>query len=86
MVRQEAGPHERQPKTFKGELENKSRNLENWHSDGPKKVQLTFSQGKKKKGDEVEDEDDDDDVVRTSVSQDRVTATLCTEELFLYTQ
>jgi hypothetical protein len=38
--------------------------------------QNTLSQGKKKKGDEVEDEDDDV-VARTSVSQDRVTATLC---------
>jgi hypothetical protein len=85
MVRQEAGPRERQPKNFKGELENKYWNLENWHSDDPKKVQLTFSQGKKKKGDEVEDEDDDD-VMRTSVSQGRVTVTLCTEKLFLYTQ
>ncbi len=56
-----------------------------WHSDGPRKVQLTFSRGKKKKGDKVKDEDDDD-VVRTSVSQDRVTVTLCTEELFLCTQ
>ncbi len=46
-------------------------------------MQLTLSQGKKKKG--AEDEDDDD-IVRTSVSQDRVTATLCIEELFLYTQ
>ncbi len=35
---------------------------------------------KKKKGDDVEDEDDD--VVSTSVTQNRVTATLCTEELF----
>jgi hypothetical protein len=31
-------------------------------------------------------EDEDDDVVRTSVSQYRVTATLCPEELFLCTQ
>jgi hypothetical protein len=38
-----------------------------------------------KKGDEVAD-DEDDDAVRTSVSQDQVTATLCTEELFLITQ
>jgi hypothetical protein len=38
-----------------------------------------------KKGDNVAD-DEDDDVVRTSVSQDQVTATLCTEELFLSTQ
>jgi UDP-N-acetyl-D-mannosaminuronate dehydrogenase len=46
-----------------------------------KKVQLTHSQGKKKKRDEVNYEDDDD-VVRTSVSQDKVRATQCTEELF----
>jgi hypothetical protein len=44
----------------------------------------TLSWGKKK-GDKVEDEDDDDEV-GTIVSQDRVTATLCTEELFLITQ
>jgi hypothetical protein len=31
-----------------------------------------------KKGDKVAD-DEDDDAVRTSVSQDRVTATLCTK-------
>jgi hypothetical protein len=30
--------------------------------------------------------DDDDDAGRTSVSQDRVTATLCTDELFIRTQ
>ncbi len=48
----------------------------------------TLSQGKKKKGDEVADDEDedDDDAVKTSVSQDQVTATLCTEELFLSTQ
>jgi hypothetical protein len=46
-----------------------------------KEVQLTLSQGKMKKGDEVadDDDDDDDDSVRTSVSQDQVTATLCTQ-------
>jgi hypothetical protein len=48
-----------------------------------KKVQLTFPQGKKKKGDEVAADEDDNDAVRTNVSHDRVTATLCTEELFL---
>jgi hypothetical protein len=58
--------------------------MENWHSEF-KKVQLTFSQGKKKKGDEVDDEDDYY-AVRTSVSQVRVTVTLCTEEFFLSTQ
>jgi hypothetical protein len=49
--------------------------LENWHSDGQKKVQLTLSQGKKKMGDEVEDEEDDD-VMRSGVSQDKETVTL----------
>jgi hypothetical protein len=48
-------------------------------------VQSTLSQDKKKKGDEVAD-DEDDDAVRTSMSQDRVTATLCTEELFVSPQ
>jgi hypothetical protein len=38
-----------------------------------------------KKGDDVAD-DEDDDAVRTSVSQDRVTVPLCTEELFIRTQ
>jgi hypothetical protein len=38
-----------------------------------------------KTGDDVAD-DEDADAVRTSVSQDRVTVTLCTEELFLSTQ
>ncbi len=37
-----------------------------------------------KKGDDVAVEDDD--VVSTSVSKTKVTATLCTEELFLRTQ
>jgi hypothetical protein len=88
MVRQEAGPRERWPKTLKGELENSSR--PGWKSGIVtlcivKKVQLTLSRGTKKKEDEVEDEDDDD-VVRTSVSQDKVTATLCTEKLLLSTQ
>ncbi len=48
-------------------------------------VQSTLSQGRKKKGDEVAD-DEDDDAVRTSMSQDRVTATLCTEELLVSPQ
>jgi hypothetical protein len=38
-----------------------------------------------KKGDDVAD-NGDDDAVRTSMSQDQVTATLCTDELFLSTQ
>ncbi len=37
-----------------------------------------------KKGDDVAV--DDDDAVRTSVSQNQVTVTLCTDELFLRTQ
>jgi hypothetical protein len=77
MVRREARPHERQPKTLQWELESNSRKprdltekLAYWE---PKKVQHALSQGRKKKEDEIDDEDDDD-VVRTSVSQDRVTA------------
>jgi hypothetical protein len=62
-----------------------ARNLtENRHGDSRKKGQLTISQCKMKKGDDVAD--DDDDAVRTTLTQDRVTATLCTEELFLRTQ
>ncbi len=44
-------------------------------------IKLTLSQSKKKKGDEVADYEDDDDVVRTSVLQDQMRATLFTEEL-----
>ncbi len=46
---------------------------ENLQNDSLKRI--NFSQGKKKKEDEVDE--DDDDGVRISVSQDRVTATLC---------
>jgi hypothetical protein len=71
-------------------LENNSRKprglIKNRHSDSLKKGQLTLSQGMVKKRDDGAVEDDDDDVMRTSVSQKRVTATLCTEELFLRTQ
>ncbi len=45
-------------------------------------VQLILSKGKKKKGDLVAD----DDAVRICVKQDRVTETLCIEELFLSAQ
>jgi hypothetical protein len=45
--------------------------------------QLVLCQRMMKKGDDVAG--DDDDEVRTSVSQNRVAATLCTEELFLRT-
>jgi hypothetical protein len=58
VTRQEAGPSERRPKMLKGKLDDNSRNqVENWHSDILKKVQLTLSQGKKKKGDDVADDD-----------------------------
>jgi hypothetical protein len=39
-----------------------------------------------KKGDDVEVKNDDDNAVRNSMSRNWVTATLCTEELFLRTQ
>ncbi len=45
--------------------------------------QNTLSQGMVKKGDDVAVDDDDDDAVRTSVSQIRVTVTLCIDQLFL---
>jgi hypothetical protein len=61
-------------------LENNSRKprdlTENRQSDSLKKGKLALSLGKMKKGNDVTD-DDDDDVVRTSVSQDQMTATLC---------
>ncbi len=38
------------------------------------------------KEDDVAADDDDDDMMRTGVSQNRVTVILCTEELFLRTQ
>jgi hypothetical protein len=86
MATWEAGPCERWPKTLKGELENISRKprdwIENRHSDSLRKGQLNLFQGKMKKGDDVDD--DDDDAMRTSVSHDRMTATLCMEELFPY--
>jgi hypothetical protein len=47
--------------------------------------QLALSLGKMKKGDDVADYEEDD-VMRTSVSQDQVTVTRFTEELFLRTQ
>ncbi len=59
---------------------------ENWHRVSLKKVQLSLSQGQEEEGDEVADNEDYDDVVRTSVSQDQVIATLCTEELFFSTE
>jgi hypothetical protein len=47
---------------------------------------LLFFRVRRRREMKLKIEDDDDDVVRTSVSQDRVTATLCPEELFLCTQ
>jgi hypothetical protein len=58
--------------------------LNNRHSDTLKKSQLTLSQGKLKRGD-VNDATDDDEV-RTTVSQNCVTATHNTVEFFLRTQ
>jgi hypothetical protein len=52
-------------------------------ADGYYRDQNTLSQGKKKKGDEVVDDEDDDDAMRTSVSQDRVTAN-CSSALSIY--
>jgi hypothetical protein len=51
MVRQEAGPHEKQPKTLKRELENNSRKLRDLVRKLAKKNQPTLSLDKKKKGD-----------------------------------
>jgi hypothetical protein len=48
-------------------------------------IQHALPQVKMRKRDEIAD-DEDDDAVRTSVSQDHVIATLCSEELFLSTQ
>jgi hypothetical protein len=84
MARREAEPHQRQPKILKVEFENNSRKLrdltENRHSNSLKRGQRSLCQGKVKKGDDVAD--DEDDVVSTNVSLDRVTVTLCNEELF----
>ncbi len=62
MARCKAGPREKWPKTLKGELETTLESQgtfsEILHGDSPKKVQLTLSQGKKKR-DEVSDDKDD---------------------------
>jgi hypothetical protein len=58
--------------------------LNNRHSDSLKKSQLTLFHGMLKKGDVNDDTDDDE--VRTSVSQNCVTATQNTVEFFLKTQ
>jgi hypothetical protein len=49
------------------------------HCDSLKKGQFTLSQGMVKKGDDVVG-DDDDDTMRATVSQNRVTGTLFTED------
>jgi hypothetical protein len=76
-------------KDVQGRIKNNFRKprdlLKNRHSDGLKKSQLTLSQEMLKKGD-VDDDADDDDEVRTSASQNHVTATPSTEEFFLRTQ
>jgi hypothetical protein len=59
--------------------------MENRHGDSLRKCQLTHTEDKMKKGDDVAD-DEDDDGVGTSMSQEQVTVTLCTEELFLSTR
>jgi hypothetical protein len=68
---------------LQGELENESRKprdlLKNRHRDSQKKSQVTLSQGMLKKADVI---DDDDDEVRTSTSQNLLTAILCTEKFF----
>jgi hypothetical protein len=51
------------------------------HSDSLKKGQLTLSQRKMKNEDDVA-HDEDNYAVRTSVSQDQVTVTLCAEDYF----
>ncbi len=80
------GGQTRSRESWKTTLGSKGAKSENQLSDSLKKVQLTLSQGKKKKGDEVDDDEGDDDAVKTSFSQDQVTATLCTEELFFSIQ
>jgi hypothetical protein len=68
---------------LKGKLEN---NLtKNRYSDSLKMGQLTLSQSKMRKGNDVVDEDDID-AVSTCVSQDQVTSTLHSDELFLRTK
>ncbi len=71
----------------RGELENNSRKTrgltKSSHSQSINKGQITLSQGMEKNRDVVAV---DDDAVRTSVSQNQVTATLCTKQPFLRTQ
>ncbi len=73
-------------------MENNSRKpkdlTKNRHVDILEESHLTLFQVKMKSGSDVavDDRDDDDDMVRTSMSLNRVTATLCTQESFLRTQ
>ncbi len=80
----EAGPVTDGQRHSNGELENNSRKprdlTRNRHSDSLTKSQLTLFQGMMKKGAVILIADGDDDEVRTSASQNRVTATLCTEK------
>ncbi len=89
MVRRKAGLCETWQKMLKGGLENNSRKprdlVKNRHRNSLKKGQLTLCQDKMKKDDDAAD-NEDNDAVRTSVSPDQVTATMCTEELFLSNQ
>ncbi len=59
--------------------------LKNRNGDGLKKNQLSLFQGMTKKA-EVIIVADNDDELRTSVSENPATATLCTEEFFVRTQ
>jgi hypothetical protein len=74
---------------LKRESENYSKKprdlLKNRHSGSLNKSHLTLSQGMLKKGN-VNGDADDYDEVRTSASQNHVTATQRTEEFFLRTQ
>jgi hypothetical protein len=61
------GGQRRSRESWKTTLESQGTYLENWNNDSLKKVQITLSQGKKKKGDDVAD-DEDDNEVRTNMS------------------
>ncbi len=57
------GSQRRISKSQKTTLGRQGTQLENRYSDSVKKVKLTLSQGKKKKGEEVADNEDDDDAM-----------------------
>jgi hypothetical protein len=77
-VRREAGAREREPNAFKTNLTQggPSGSHPVGHSDSLKKSHITLSQGMLMKRVEAV-VNDDDDAVRTSVSQNRVTAPHC---------